>query len=122
MFNKGDIKQPKQDLLPPDDSINLLVNLGLLRSLFNHCPKCGTKAFHVAARSYGVDVTFYIDCRSCDEVVEWSTQPAIPDTQLHRGNLDLTSAVVIPGNTHQDVQDIADMLNLQIMSKNTFYR
>jgi hypothetical protein len=125
-FVNEDETQPKKHVLIKDVTRNLLVNEGQLRKLLRHCPVCATDCGEAVAVTYGVDVEFCVNCANCDDLVSWSTQPPLPSgdsekCDLHKGNLDVTAAIVLCGRTLADWQAISRNLNLEIMSDKTFY-
>lgn len=110
---------PKKGVLAKDQTRNFIVNEGQLRMLLRHCPNCQSFCGNATVIGRGVDVDFHLDCAKCG-IVTWASQPKLPDCDLNKGNLDLTAAVVLGGNTYSDIDSIASNLNLEIMSEETF--
>jgi hypothetical protein len=120
-YKDGDIDRPKKRILSKDETRNYITNDGMIRKLLRHCPECGSECKGEAlAKSFGVDVEFYVDCKKCG-LVTWSTQPSLSPCPLRKGNLDTTAAVSLCGQTFKTLELIAENLNLEIMSSHTFY-
>uniref|UniRef100_A0A914X8L7 THAP-type domain-containing protein n=1 Tax=Plectus sambesii TaxID=2011161 RepID=A0A914X8L7_9BILA len=54
----------------------------------------------------------------------WSSQPKVTDMQsdkMYRGNLDLTTATLAAGLAYADIQKLAEVLDLAVMSQPTFF-
>lgn len=122
LYNKGRQDKPKRDFLSEKIDRNFVASEVQLRKLMEHCPDCGSECSKVGAKGYGVDATFFVDCKTCQKAVKWSTQPDITETDLHKGNLNVTAATILAGNTFQDIKDIFEIGQIKSMNESTYYR
>lgn len=65
---------------------------------------------------------FFADCPKCRDVIGWSSQEQLTTSDLNKGDMELTAAVLLGGKTYEDLHAIASNMQLQIMSESTFYR
>jgi hypothetical protein len=117
---KFDIDQEeKENRLQADGTRIFLVSEQQLKQLFQCCPKGHELLGEPVIYAIGVDVRVETYCQQCS-VQKWTTFPLSEGTKLHEGNGRLTAATIVSGNTFEDVNSIANNLNLQIMTSITF--
>ncbi|XP_067949443.1 uncharacterized protein [Watersipora subatra] len=68
----------------------------------------------------GSNLTINAQCKDCDKVNTWSTQPSFG--RKYAGNVLLLSSIVLSGQTYTQFAKLANSLNLMITLKTLFYR
>ena len=76
---------------------------------------------HYDKKIYGSMVTLRFQCTSGHDV-KWESQSKIENTDQPLGNVALTTATIVSGNTYETLKEIAEPMNLKIMSKQTYCR
>ena len=52
--------------------------------------------------------------------VSWQSQPTVPSTSQPMGNVALTAATVLSGNTYGTLKEVSEPMKLSIISAQTF--
>lgn len=86
------------------------------------CPACGcpSSSDDTIKKTYsGSVLSVIIQCTSGHVILQWQSQPFIG--HMPAGNLLLSAATLLTGETFQHIQNVAQFINLKFMSHTTFY-
>ena len=100
-------------------SSSFIVYWACLLPLFRHCFTCFCPARITKVVTKGSQLIIDLICPS-NHSHKWFSQPMI--RLQPRGNLILSSAMLISGNTYQRIKELMDIANVILFSKQTYYR
>lgn len=97
-----------------------IVYMSCLKELLMRCPTCGDKLHKddIVFQIIGSALSVKITCTS-GHFITWNSQPKIGKNFL--GNVALTSATILTGNTYTTLSEISDSMNMRIIRKSQFY-
>ena len=98
---------------------NFIVNEKELEKLFSVCSTCGQAVVDMKTITKSSLLSVKETCLN-GHTKEWNSQPYVDEMPL--GNILIPAAVVLTGNTFAPISHFAACLNLQIVSKDTFYK
>ena len=88
-----------------------------LMTLFNRCPSCGLE---VKLETSTIGTLLVVNGICPDgHVLHWQSQPMVKG--MAAGNLLLSAAILLCGLTFTGIANLADLLNLAMLSERRFY-
>ena len=116
-----DLSQNETDYNPAilSKTKNFIVNEKELDKLFSLCSTCGQAVVEMKKITKGSMLSIKATCLN-GHTKEWNSQPYVDEMPL--GNILIPAAVLLTGNTFAPISHFAACLNLQIVSKATFYK
>ena len=111
--------EQENDVASPLQTRNFMVNEDRLDELFNLCCTCGLAIIEKKKIVKGSMLSVEAVCIQ-GHVNKWDSQPSINGMPI--GNLLISAAILFSGNTFTPINHFATCLNLQLVSKSSFYK
>lgn len=97
-----------------------LCDLKKILELVKFCPRCGNAIENMEANQQGSMLLLHLKCiKNCG--VKWCSQDTWQNSKIPTGNVVITCATLVTGNTYSTIKEIADAASIGLFSKQTFY-
>uniref|UniRef100_A0A914Y8Z2 Transposase n=1 Tax=Panagrolaimus superbus TaxID=310955 RepID=A0A914Y8Z2_9BILA len=101
----------------------VMVQFDKLMDLHTHCYRCGhrPKFGKPTVKFCGTAFKTKIWCNNCKDYVKWESQERVPERKMYVGNIEIASAVAAAPISLSLFLQFAQILNLAMFDRSTFY-